>query len=631
LSSLAGPDRGERPAAETALASGATAPSAAAPPVPPPVDLHGYGLIGNEHTAALVSRDGSVDWSCLPRFDSPSVFARLLDRRQGGYCQIVPREPYTSYQQYVAATNLLTTRFVLRRGLLLTVTDFMPMASRTAPTGSDPRIVRRLTARGGPIAVRVTADPRFDYARRAPTWSVHHGSAWAEAADDRLEFRAPWDWTAGEGAAVAEGVVPPGTAQFVQIAWGGVPEGSLGPEQLMNVTDAFWRGWISPEDAPLRRVAARWHPWVERSELVLKLLSFADSGVFVAAPTTSLPEWPGGPRNWDYRYVWLRDAAFTAQVFFLLGHVREARAYVEWAFHRAENAAPGEELRSLYRVDGTPSPPEVELGELEGYLGSRPVRVGNGAANQRQLDVYGELLDAAALLEKVDPAFVRDRWASIERLAETTVRLWREPDYGIWEARSGPAHFVHSKLMSWVALDRATALARALGRTDPVERWEAEAHAVREAILERGYDPTVGAFTQTFGDRTLDASALRIPLVGFLPPDDPRVVSTVEAVQRHLADGPFVYRYRGADGLEGPEGSFLLCSFWLVECLAKSGKIDRAKANLHALLETAGPLLLFSEQYDPGTGLALGNYPQAFTHIGLLRAALALGLVASDE
>ncbi|HTT16860.1 MAG TPA: glycoside hydrolase family 15 protein [Thermoplasmata archaeon] len=628
-------EREVRQSPPTAAAAGGPAaeapPAAAAPTLTPYLDLHGYGLIGNEHTAALVSRDGSVDWACLPRFDSPSVFARLLDRKQGGFFQVVPRETYTTYQQYVAATNILTTRFVLRRGLLLTVTDFMPMASTTAPSGSDPRIVRRLTARGGPIAVRVRAEPRFDYARKGPAWSVQGASAFAEASDDRLEFRAPWTWTVGDGGASTEGVVEPGSPRFLQVAWGAVPEGSLGPEQLLNVTDAFWRGWISPEDAPLRRVAARWHPWVERSELVLKLLSYADSGVFVAAPTTSLPEWPGGPRNWDYRFVWLRDAAFTAQVFLLLGHVREARAYVEWAFHRAESVGPGEELRSLYRVDGTTSPPEVELGALEGYLGSRPVRVGNDAANQRQLDVYGELLDAAALLEKVDPAFVRDRWASIERLAETTVRLWREPDFGIWEARNGPAHFVHSKLMSWVALDRATALARSLGRTEPVERWEAEARAVRAAILEHGYDPAVGAFTQTFGGSALDASALRVPLVGFLPPDDPRVLSTVDAVQRQLAEGPFVYRYRERDGLDGPEGSFLLCSFWLVECLAKSGKIDRAKANWHALLETAGPLLLFSEQYDPRAGLALGNYPQAFTHIGLLRAALALGLVASDE
>jgi GH15 family glucan-1,4-alpha-glucosidase len=631
VTSLTPPERreGSEPEGATSVGSGSSPEvEAALPPLP---DLHGYGLIGNEHTAILVSRDGSIDWACLPRFDSPSVFARLLDRRNGGYSRVAPVEPYTSYQQYVASTNILTTRFVVRRGLVLTVTDFMPMVAKGQEPGTDPRIVRRLAARGGPIAVRLSADPRFDYARRRPSWDVRGETAAAQGAGDRVEFRGPWPWTLHLDAARSEGTLEPNAPQFLQIGWGGLPADGPAPEVLLNWTDAFWRGWVSPEDAPLRRVAARWHPWVERSELVLKLLSFSDSGVFVAAPTTSLPEWPGGARNWDYRYVWLRDAAFTAQVFLLLGHVREAQAYVEWAFHRAEAGEDGLELRSLYRVDGSPPPPEVELDSLEGYLGSRPVRVGNAAAGQQQLDVYGELLDAAALLERVDPAFVRDHWASIERLADSVAKRWRVPDYGIWEARNGPAHYVHSKLMCWVALDRATALARAFGRTDHVESWAREAETVRSAILSQGYDASIGAFTQSFGTHALDASALRVPLVGFLPPDDPRVIGTIDAVQRHLSDGAFVYRYRGGDGLDGPEGAFLLCSFWLVECLTKIGRIDRAKANWHALLESAGPLLLFSEQYDPASGLALGNYPQAFTHIGVLRAALALGLVASDE
>ncbi len=618
--------------AASSASTDAPAPATAVPGPPgaPVLELHGYGLIGDTRTAALVSREGSIDWACLPRFDSPSVFARLLDAERGGSCRVGPVEPHTSYQQYVGATNILTTRFVLRRGLILTVTDFMPIGGK--PTAEEaPRIVRRLGARGGPIAVRVAADPRFDYARAPAAWRLEGERAVAEGAGERLGLRGPWCWSRAGPAAHAEGIVAPGRPEFVELGWGGLSEGGPPPETLLSLTDAYWRGWVSPEDAPLRRVAARWHPWVERSELVLKLLSYSDSGVFVAAPTTSLPEWLGGARNWDYRYVWLRDAAFTAQVFLLLGHLPEARAYVRWAFERAKPTLEGAGLRSLYAVDGGDPPPETELAELAGYRASRPVRFGNAAVLQRQLDVYGELLDAAALLERFDPAFVRDHWATVEALADTAAQLWTSPDYGIWESRNGPAQYVHSKLMCWVALDRATGLGRALGRTDHVELWERSAQRVREVILTEGYDAAAGAFTQRLGAPELDASALRIPLVGFLPADDARVVGTVRAVERELADGPFVYRYRRPDGQDGPEGAFLLASFWLVECLAKGGQIARARQHWQALLESGGPLLLFSEEHDPGSGLALGNYPQAFTHIGLLRAALALGLVASDE
>ncbi|MGB6501589.1 MAG: glycoside hydrolase family 15 protein [Thermoplasmata archaeon] len=592
--------------------------------------VNDYGLIGNESTGALVSRFGAIDWACLPRFDSPSVFARMLDRRSGGSHQIVPHEEYISHQQYVGGTNVLTTFFEIRRGVSLTLTDFMPMGPAVTAIGGDPRIVRRLLARGAPVEVVVGADPRFDYGRRLPTWTFRGELALAQVADARMAFTSPWPWT-DEGPGVRTGgVVEPGRPQFLQLRWGDPPSPEPTPATLLSVTDAYWRGWVSPPDAPLRRVAARWHPWVERSELVLKLLSYADSGVFVAAPTTSLPEWPGGPRNWDYRYVWIRDAAFTAQVFLLLGHVSEARAYVAWAFDRAERLADGEELRAVYTVDGGTPPPETELPHFEGHRGSRPVRVGNAAAGQRQLDIYGEILDSALLLERLDPAFVRDRWPTIERLAERVARSWSLPDCGIWEFRSPPAQYVHSKLMSWVALDRAVQLAREFGKIDPVDRWTQVAGEIREAILSRGFDEAQGTFVQVFDRPALDASALRIGLDGFLPPHDPRVVATIAAVERKLARGAFVRRYENDDGLAGPEGSFLLCSFWLVESLAKSGRTDRALAHWRDLLEAAGPLLLFSEEYDPATNQPLGNYPQAFTHIGVLRAAFALGLLSAE-
>jgi GH15 family glucan-1,4-alpha-glucosidase len=623
---LTGQDAGstERPGARDAP------PSSAAEEEPKWPNLEDHGLIGNERTGALISRDGAIEWACLPRFDSPSVFARLLDRRTGGFHRVAPTVPYVSHQQYVPATNTLMTFFEIRRGASVVVTDFMPMGPPGTGIGGDPRIVRRLLARGAPATVEVRAAPRFDYGRGAPSWRVESDVAVAERDGARLSVTAPWPWAVTGTEAVAAGRLEPGVPVFTQVRWGDPPRPEPTPSALLDVTDAYWRGWVAPPEAPLRRVAARWHPWVERSELVLKLLSFAESGVFVAAPTTSLPEWIGGGRNWDYRYVWIRDAAFTAQVFFLLGHVAEARAYVAWAFDRAAELPEGAELRTMYTVEGRAPPAEQVLEHLEGYRGSRPVRVGNAAADQRQLDIYGELLDLASLMERVDPAFVRDRWATIERLADQTTRLWTLPDSGIWERRDAPGHYVHSKLMCWVALDRASRLAREAGRVDPVDRWSRVADEIRAAILSRGYDEKVGAFVQAFGRPVVDASALRIPLEGLLPPTDPRVLSTLEAVERRLAQGAFVRRYEGEDGLSGPEGAFLLCSFWLVEALAKSGHVDRALAHWRSLLDAAGPLLLFSEEYDPVAREPLGNFPQAFTHIGLLRAALALGLVASD-
>ena len=622
-----GPGGWTGPEGRTMSAAPGAAPSARGPPAP---SLHDYGLIGNEKTGALVSRDGAIDWACLPRFDSPSVFARLLDPAIGGFHSVAPTVPYDSHQQYLPGTNVLTTIFELRRGVSLAVTDFMPMGPPGTEIGGDPRIVRRMTARGAPVEVEIRAAPRFDYARRMPSWSGTDGVAVASADPASLVCTAPWPWVEDPEGRRSRGEVLPGEPKFAQLRWGGPPPAEPRPAELLSITDAYWRGWVSPPDAPLRRVAARWHPWVERSELVLKLLSYADRGVFVAAPTTSLPEWPGGARNWDYRYVWIRDAAFTAQVFLLLGHVAEARAYVRWAFDRAASLGEDEELGTVYTVDGERPPVETELGHLAGYAGSRPVRIGNAASSQRQLDVYGEILDSALLLERVDPAFVRDQWATVERLTQRVVALWALPDSGMWESRAAPAHHVHSKLMCWVALDRALQLATAFGRTEPIDRWRRVADEVRATILSRGFDEGRGSFVQTLGGSTLDASALRIGVDGFLPGSDPRVTGTIAAVERHLADGPFVRRYEGDDGVGGPEGAFLLCSFWLVEALAKAGRTEQALEHWRGLLDTAGPLLLFSEEYDPASRRAIGNYPQAFTHIGVLRAAFALGLLTPE-
>ena len=601
-------------------------------PEPPWLGLYDYGLIGNERTGALISRTGAIDWACLPRFDSPSIFARLLDRRSGGFHQIAPRERYVSHQQYVPGTNVLTTFFELRRGVSLVVTDFMPMGPPGSGIGGDPRIARRVLARGAPVSVRIAAEPRFGYGRALPAWEVEGEVASAASGTDRLTCLAPWAWRPEGVGMVAEGRVEPGNPVFAQVRFGGPPLPEPSAAALLSVTDAYWRGWVAPADAPLRRVAARWHPWVERSELVLKLLSYAESGVFVAAPTTSLPEWIGGPRNWDYRYVWIRDAAFTAQVFLLLGHVSEARAYVAWAFDRAAELPEGEELRTLYTVDGRAPPPEEDLEHLEGYRGSRPVRVGNAAADQRQLDIYGELLDLASLIERIDPAFVRDRWPTIERLAQQTTRLWNArgrrdlgepgppPALRAFEAdvlgspRPGGPPRPGIRPSGTGSTGGSASRRRSGPRSCPTGTTRSSGRSSRRSTRRSSMPARSASRSRGSCRRRTPASWGRSRRCNGVWPEARSSAGT-----------------EGDDGLEGPEGSFLLCSFWLVESLAKSGRTEEALAHWRTLLDAAGPLLLFSEEYDPGSNQPLGNYPQAFTHIGVLRAAFALGLMSTAE
>jgi GH15 family glucan-1,4-alpha-glucosidase len=604
------------------------APAALGPPLGGPdgwTDLVDYGVIGNLRTAVLVSRYGTIDWACLPGFSDPSVFGRLLDRRRGGYARVAPLEWSESSLHYLPGTNVLRTDFTVGANRHLLVTDFMPLAPAYV-SRDDARIVRRVEAVGGPVPIRVDVDPRFDYGRAGSVrWD--RGSAGrlvGRAGEHEITFRSPWPWRSAEGVAHSHGIVRSNRPRFLSIEWGDAP-GPEDPEVLLAATIRFWRNWVNRPDAPLHRAAHVWHDWVERSELLLKLLSSRASGAFVAAPTTSLPEWVGGPRNWDYRYAWVRDAAFAAQAFLLLGHVREAREYVRWVAQRLFVGRARRRLGTLYEVSGGPAPSEFLLDHWEGYRGSSPVRVGNLAVEQLQLDVFGEVMDAVGQLAYLDLEFVRREWGALALLVEAAARAWTRPDSGIWEFRLQPAHYVHSKVMCWVAVQRGAQIANLLGDDVNAERWRRTAAAIHELILERGYDPELGAFIQAFDRPVLDASTLRLPMTGFLPFDDPRVRGTVRVIESELARGPFVYRYANDDGLPGPEGSFQLCSFWLVECLARGGERARAIRNFRQLLRTAGPLRLFSEEYDPTTRRALGNYPQAFTHIGLLRAALAIG------
>ncbi len=585
--------------------------------------LDDYGLVGNLHTAALVSRFGSVDWACFPRFSSPSVFARLLDGRRGGYQSVVPLEAFRSRQAYRPSSAVLETRFELSDHRQLVVTDVMPVLRDSGPEGA-PMLLREVRAFGGSVGIETRFEPRFDYGAR-PAEIVARGGEWeARSNGDALRYSHPMLLRVTDGRAVGSGIVRPELPLEIEVSWGTERPVRTGFAELVEHTDQFWRRWTHVHSAPFHQYASAWHRWVERSEITLKLLSNVDTGAFIAAPTTSVPEWPGGSRNWDYRYVWIRDAAFSAQAMLDLGHLTESRSFLRWVLERLREDG-RHRLRVVYGAHGEGDLAERRLTHLRGMWGSRPVRVGNAAAQQFQLDIYGELLDCALVLEGIDRSAVDDHWNAIAGLADEVVRLWRRPDRGIWEIRGLPKQFVHSKLMAWVALDRAARLGHPREERATRDRWKVEAERVREWILTDGFDPRTGSFRQAAGSSEVDAANLRVPLVGFLPYDDPRVVGTVDRVQRELARGAFVYRYRTPDGIPGDEGAFLPTSFWLVECLARGGRTEEALESWGELLAAGTSLGLFSEEFDPRNHLRIGNFPQALTHIGLLRAARALG------
>ena len=475
------------------------------------------------------------------------------------------------------------------------------------------------------MRVRVCIEPRFQYASESATFRAVDGGFRAHGSSDEIWIRADAPLEIRGAQLVGEQDLVEGSRLIAEAGWGPAPSDASPTEDLLRATTKFWQGWVHPATTPIHRIAGLWHSWVERSELVLKLLSSEETGLFVAAPTTSLPEWPGGPRNWDYRYAWVRDAAFSAQALLLLGHLPEAERFLACIVDRLSFHEATVPLRVMYPADGQLDLTERELPHLEGFLRSRPVRVGNAADTQFQLDIYGEVFDAAHLLAIRRPEVVASYLPRLARLADEVARVWKLPDRGIWEIRGPAQQYVHSKLMAWVALDRAIDLARRFSVPEAVERWLPPCQEIRDWVLSEGFDAATQSFIQAAGTPAIDAANLRIPLTGFLPFDDPRVRGTVRRVRRELGRGPFVYRYRAPDSLDGPEGTFLPAAFWLVECLAREGERKLALGRWQRLLLAASPLGLFSEEYDPGRRLPLGNFPQAFTHIGVLRAAVALG------
>jgi GH15 family glucan-1,4-alpha-glucosidase len=586
-----------------------------------------YALIGDAHTAALVARDGSIDWCCWPRFDSPALFCRLLDARRGGWFRVGPPGEHKAARSYIQSTNVLASTFETAEGKFR-LTDFMPVERLTeSRRGEDiapsHKIMRLVEGLEGAAEVEVSFRPTFDFALAETQLIPHEHGAVARAGSEALGLSCPARLQADDSGVLRGRLkVLPGERIWIALAY--YPD--AGGKDIVVTPYAC--------DAELERTLAYWREWwhtcrydgqyaelVRRSALTLKLLTFEPTGALVAAPTTSLPEQIGGVRNWDYRYTWLRDSSLIIYALQLLGYTEEAADFFEWLDRQCMTCRG--KLQIMYTIDGESEIPERTLNHLEGYRGSRPVRVGNAAFKQTQIDIYGEILDAVHLYQATtNSPLRREWWDEVKFMADQTIERWREPDCGIWEVRGGPRHFLYSKLMCWVALDRAIKLAEHADAEDDVERWRNASEEIRAAILSEGYNEEVGAFTQAFGEPQLDASALVIPLTGFLPANDPRVLSTVERVQESLTCNGLVYRYLSDDGLPGGEATFALCSFWLVDNLAMQGRMEEARALFEKVVSYANDLGLLAEEIEPVSGELLGNYPQGFSHLALIRSAL---------
>ncbi|MDX1547227.1 MAG: glycoside hydrolase family 15 protein [Rhodothermales bacterium] len=586
----------------------------AEPPAFKPLDA--YGAIGDGRTSALVGADGSVDWACLPDFDSPSVFGALLDPAAGRFA-VRPAGRFAAFQRYERGTNVLVTEFFTPAGRLR-VRDFMSYSIRKGPT---PEIYRRVEAVSGKVDLEVVFEPRFDYGLTMPSFETSDYGVRATAGDERsLVLSTELAMAIEDGRAVGRATLEAGQDTYVVADWGAAqvhPISSYQCARRLWQVRTFWRNWVDR-----LHYHGRYRDAMERSLLLLKLLIYEPTGAIVAAPTTSLPEWPGGGRNWDYRYSWVRDSAFILRALFQAGYLDEGSRYLDWLLGQTLEGGP---LQVMYGIRGERYLPERELA-LRGYRDSRPVRIGNGAVHQFQLDIYGSLLDAALRYDRMGGILTIAEWEQLCALAQEIADRWREPDAGIWEARNEPRHYTYSKVWAWVGLTRAAELSRQMSADAPTERWQREAEAIRAEVMEKAWNPDAGAFTQYYGGTALDASVLVMPSVGFVHAGDARFQQTIEAVVEGLAAGPYplLYRYLSEDGVGGPEGAFLLPSFWLVEALALAGDFRRARATLGGLIRHMSPLGLYSEEIHPEDESLLGNFPQGFSHLGLVNAVFRL-------
>ncbi|KWT91637.1 MULTISPECIES: glycoside hydrolase family 15 protein [unclassified Variovorax] len=584
-----------------------------------PLPIEDYALIGDCHTAALVGRDGSIDWLCIPRFDSGACFPALLGGPDHGRWLIAPCQGVrTVRRRYRDGTLILETEFETDEGAVRVI-DSMPLSNERWD------IVRIVEGLSGRVRMRTELVIRFDYGSIVPWVHKAHGTVLATAGPDTLELHTPVRTHGEQMKTVARFEV--GAGERVPFVLNYRPshepmQPAIDPEQTLLETQREWLEWSQRGS-----YQGRWRSEVLRSLITLKALTYTPTGGIVAAPTTSLPEQAGGVRNWDYRYCWLRDATFTLNALLLAGYTGEAVAWREWLL-RAVAGSPAD-LQMLYSVTGERRLDEVELGWLPGYGGAAPVRVGNAAARQFQLDVYGEVMDTLHLARAAGLATEPHVWRIQRALLDFLDTHWREPDEGIWEIRGPRRHFTHSKVMAWVAFDRAVKAVEHFGLDGPIDAWRRTRDAIHAQVCDAGFDARRNSFVQYYGASALDASLLLIPLVGFLPPDDARVRATVDAIQRELMAGGLVLRYAtatGVDNLPPGEGAFLPCSFWLADSLALTGRRDEAEALFERLLTLRNDVGLLSEEFDPHTGRMLGNFPQALTHMALVNTARLLSL-----
>jgi GH15 family glucan-1,4-alpha-glucosidase len=597
--------------------------------------IENYGIIGDMHSVALVGMNGSIDWFCFPHFDSPSVFARILDDRIGGYFQIAALDSAKSKQLYWPATNVLITRFLSADGVG-EVTDYMPVGAAPGQHGYH-EIIRRVSVVRGALDFRIDCQPAFNYARERHDTELTDAGACFRASGLQLGLSTKLPLQRHENGVRGEFKLKEGeTAVFVlrevprHAGCGLCIDEHEEMNMFMNTVD-FWRRWVSRST-----YSGRWREMVERSALVLKLLTFEPTGAIVAAPTCSLPEGIGEGRNWDYRYTWIRDASFTLYGLMRIGFTEAGARFMDWLGARIHELDPDGSLQTIYGIDGRHELKEETLDHLEGYRNSRPVRIGNAASNQLQLDIYGELMDSVYLYNKYGAPIPYDLWVGLRQLVNWVCAHWSQKDAGVWEVRGGPQHFLYSKVMCWVAVDRALRLADKRSFPADRDRWLKVRDQIYEEILNEGWSKEKRAFVQYYGSDTLDAANLIMPLVFFMAPTDPRMLATLKAINQPpqkggLVSNSLVYRYNvdcGLDGLAGEEGTFNICTFWLVEALTRAGRNDRdrledARLIFEKMLTYANHLGLFAEETGP-SGEALGNFPQAFTHLALISAAYNL-------
>jgi GH15 family glucan-1,4-alpha-glucosidase len=584
-----------------------------------------FGLIGDCRSAALVGVDGSIDWLCLPRFDDASVFGRILDAGKGGSWQLHPDQRYQVHQRYRDRTNLLDTVFSTGSGLVV-VTDFMPVnehdVMQHAKAHAFPRVVRLVECLAGEVTMRQVFNPAPDFARAPVALSRENGQIHCDADGLHLCLSSSVDLEGPDDVFQLRATEAVAFSMHCGIA-GRCRARQWSVERaraLLRESQRYWWRWVGQVDY---RGPYQQHVW--RSALALKLMTYAPTGAIVAAPTTSLPEEIGGERNWDYRFTWLRDAAFTLYAFFQLGLTDEATAYFDWLTHRHLAARQSTDIPNLFDLSGHASATERTLDHLEGYRGSKPVRTGNAAVHQLQLDIYGELMDSAYLYARFGGVISHSLWEELRNIVELAIRRWMEPDSSIWEVRSERRQYTYSKVMCWVAVDRGIRIADRYNLPYDRAAWRRARIVIHRAITSRGYSEPRRSFSQEFDGDALDAAILRITQVRFLADRDPRVRSTVRAIAQHLGEGVLVKRYsmdESVDGLRGEEGAFFLTSFWLVDALAHCGQLEEAERRFERLLHFSSPLGLFSEEVDVRSAQLLGNYPQAFTHLALVGAAV---------